>query len=450
MPQTNVQGIGNFFTGLSALLGGPKAMDMARASVLGAQRENYQADTAKRMAETGQINDERSSMSGLQAILADPQAPALMATAEGRARLMSKMVGTKGGLQYGPGAAAGAMTFINPNAMSPADLSTTLVGTGVVGDYAKTPTGFGVDQIRQKTQADDKLVSDERQNTYTQDQKLAGTKFEATTKAEADKYGYDQKLVGDRYTADAKAGADRYGADQKLAGDKYGADAKAGADRYGYDVKAGSDRYNADQKLTGEKYSADQKLVGDKYQADKSLAGTLATRTDKRDVNASEADNIAAVVDQRIAATVGRPDLKGAVVDPQMRNAILQEVAVGIRRTGNVEAAIQMALQKFQPKLNSPWFFGTDKVYPGNPDAQPSSLADVFTPPVMAPQDTNVPPPPAGVAKPAPQAAAPAQAGVPLPPQYANVPDGQVLTSQSTGRKFQRVGNTLVEITGQQ
>ena len=444
MPQTNVQGIGNFFTGLSALLGGPKALDVARASVLGAQRENFQADSAKRLAETGQINDERSSMSGLQAILADPQAPALLATEEGRARLMSKMVGTKGGLQYGPSAATGAMTFINPRAMAPADLSTTLLGTGVVKSYGDTPTGFGVDQLRQKQQSDDKLAADERMNTYTQDQKLAGDKYGADAKAGADKYGYDVKAGADRYAADQKAGADKYGYDQKLAGDKYGADAKAGADRYGYDVKAGSDRYKADQDLTGTRYSADQKLVGDKYQADKSLAGTLATRTDKRDVNASEADNIAAVVDQRIAATVGRPDLKGAVVDPRMRNAILQEVAVGIRRTGNVEAAIQMALQKFQPKLNSPWIFGSDTVYQGNKDAQPTSMADVFAPPVMAPPDNNIPPPPAGST-----AAAPAQPqGVPLPPQYANVPDGQVLTSPSTGRSFKRVGNTLVEVTG--
>lgn len=129
----------------------PDPLKRVQASVLGARRELYDAQSQKTWAERAVINADMESRNELASILSDPNAGA---TPEGRARQAAAAARQSGYLAAGangPKALVGTNTFVNPQAFSTQDLSTVLAGTGA--NYANTPTGFAQDQQRTMDQA---------------------------------------------------------------------------------------------------------------------------------------------------------------------------------------------------------------------------------------------------------------------------------------------------------
>ena len=66
-----------------------------------------------------------------------------------RRALAAALLGTENGLQYGPGAAVGMSSFINPGFMNPDDFSNVLLGAGVVAGEGNTPRGHAADIVAQ-------------------------------------------------------------------------------------------------------------------------------------------------------------------------------------------------------------------------------------------------------------------------------------------------------------
>jgi hypothetical protein len=133
--QTNVQGINQFFSALGNAFAGPNAMDIARASVLGAQRGNYEAETRNRMLQGDRLDAQNRARLELQGLdFANPemrgQAPGLI------------FGGYDNPAQAMP-AVVGASTIANPNAWNANDLSNVLMGAGVVNSFQNTPAGYG-------------------------------------------------------------------------------------------------------------------------------------------------------------------------------------------------------------------------------------------------------------------------------------------------------------------
>jgi len=132
-------GLGKLFSGLASALGGGDAESLIRADLAKTQRDNVLSDTAINQSKLATLQRQETAMKSLADILGDPT---LATTAEGRASLMSVLSQVPDGLQYGPGFALGSSTFTNPQVFNDADLSKAALGTGVVSDYANTPTGL--------------------------------------------------------------------------------------------------------------------------------------------------------------------------------------------------------------------------------------------------------------------------------------------------------------------
>ncbi len=207
MPTTNVQGINDFMSAVGGILAGPSAKDVVAASVMGAQRNNYEAEAAKRRMETQEIAGYVNSAQGMRDMLAsgyDPSDP------NQRSAFVGKLLGMRDGLQYGPQAAARASTFVNPNFVGPQDLSTIM--SGALGmDYANTPYGFGVDQQRQMEEARAKDLTVQR----GQDINSADARYKTDTEGrvsitnnqldnETKRYGYDVGSGDARYKVDTE------------------------------------------------------------------------------------------------------------------------------------------------------------------------------------------------------------------------------------------------------
>lgn len=77
-----------------------------------------------------------------------------LARPENRAQLAAATLGMEGGLQHSPAYNAGVSTFVQPNFANEKDLSTILLGSGVIKDYGSTPDGqqrgFADAQTRQQ------------------------------------------------------------------------------------------------------------------------------------------------------------------------------------------------------------------------------------------------------------------------------------------------------------
>jgi hypothetical protein len=195
-----VDGINRFFSGLAGAMGGPKALDVARASVFGAQRENYNASARNYDASASKTYSEKAEIDGYNAASQEfdevmRQAPELSRTPEGRAKISATLGRMRDGLRHGPKAAAGFTTFVDPNFVPRPDLSNIMVGAGVVDDFAKTPSGFDANQQRQRDQDAQDAQSRERVGLDANQKKL-----------DADLYGADRKLDGTRYEADRAQG----------------------------------------------------------------------------------------------------------------------------------------------------------------------------------------------------------------------------------------------------
>lgn len=133
-------GVGNLFSGLAGVLGGPDPQKLMQADYLRTQRDNVMSDTAINAQKLATAQREEAAMRSLADVLGNP---ALAQTPEGRADLMSVLSQVPGGLKDGPGFAMGASSFTDPNFMpEDSDFSRALVGTGVQTDWGNTPTGY--------------------------------------------------------------------------------------------------------------------------------------------------------------------------------------------------------------------------------------------------------------------------------------------------------------------
>lgn len=114
---------------------------VANTGRLNADAARIAADRDRLAAQAAQLNAYRQAASDLAAVLtnegvnvSDPQT---------RARLAAMAVQMQDGLEKAPSALTGLGTFIDPNFAGSDDaFANILLGTGVVGDYAKTRPGF--------------------------------------------------------------------------------------------------------------------------------------------------------------------------------------------------------------------------------------------------------------------------------------------------------------------
>lgn len=116
----------------------PNAGALVQADLAAKRRDQLLAETEGQTLENKQRQNQITSTRQLQEILAgnpNMSDPAL------RGRIMSNLAAMEGGLQYGPGFAAGSATFVNPNFVNESDLSKILLGTGVTSTFAGTPDG---------------------------------------------------------------------------------------------------------------------------------------------------------------------------------------------------------------------------------------------------------------------------------------------------------------------
>jgi hypothetical protein len=129
-------GLASGFQALAqAFTGNPSAV--IDADVKRRQASTYDAeaalDNAKAQAQTAQS----ASLQRLQQAMTDP---GWVSDPAKRAVVAAYMAGAPEGLQYGPRAALGFGTYVNPDALTPEQLSAAESGAGY--DYANTPTGL--------------------------------------------------------------------------------------------------------------------------------------------------------------------------------------------------------------------------------------------------------------------------------------------------------------------
>lgn len=135
--------IGRAFGNLAGVFTGANGLDVVKASVLKAQRENYEAESVSKLAQADMYRHEVGSARGAQDFLAtNPD----FSVAENRARLAALTLGMRDGLAHGAQANVGAATFAQPGAFNPNDLSAVLLGSGVVRQFGDTPAGFAAAQ----------------------------------------------------------------------------------------------------------------------------------------------------------------------------------------------------------------------------------------------------------------------------------------------------------------
>lgn len=116
----------------------PNANALVQADLAAKRRDQLLVETEGQTLENTQRQNQITSTRQLQEILAgnpNMSDPAL------RGKVMSNLAAMEGGLQYGPGFAAGSATFVNPNFVNESDLSKILLGTGVTSTFAATPDG---------------------------------------------------------------------------------------------------------------------------------------------------------------------------------------------------------------------------------------------------------------------------------------------------------------------
>lgn len=116
----------------------PNAGALVQADLAAKRRDQLLVETEGQTLENTQRQNQISSTRQLQEILAgNPN----MSDPAVRGKVMSNLAAMEGGLQYGPGFAAGSATFVNPNFVNESDLSKILLGTGVTSTFAATPDG---------------------------------------------------------------------------------------------------------------------------------------------------------------------------------------------------------------------------------------------------------------------------------------------------------------------
>jgi len=104
-----------------------------------AQTNDVYAQTALRQQEL----EQEQSFAAAQSALADFLASgADFSDPNARAQFMASVARTKDYMKNGPGFAAGATTYVQPGFANDNDFSRIMLGTGVVGDWGGTPTGF--------------------------------------------------------------------------------------------------------------------------------------------------------------------------------------------------------------------------------------------------------------------------------------------------------------------
>lgn len=131
----NTPGLAGLF---DALAGSGGVNDLISADLNRARRDQLGVETQIKQTELAAAKRQQDQLAALQQILLDP---ALGTTPEGRASLISVLAGVPDGLEMGPEFGLGATTFVNPEALTPGDLSLAAFGTGVQPDYSKSPDG---------------------------------------------------------------------------------------------------------------------------------------------------------------------------------------------------------------------------------------------------------------------------------------------------------------------
>ena len=143
MPYNTIQnpGVGKAFSILADAFA-PKPESIIAADLNAKRRDLILAQTQGQNLENQQEQGYMDASTRVQDMLrANPN---LSDQAE-RAKLIAEIAGVRDGYKLAPAFAAGASTYVNPNFVNQSDLSTILLGTGVVPNYGNTPAGQGVD-----------------------------------------------------------------------------------------------------------------------------------------------------------------------------------------------------------------------------------------------------------------------------------------------------------------
>jgi len=131
----------------------PSPLDIARAGLMGAQRDYYGAQTTRQEAETDQIRMGTDARDAYSRIIANPDFqsdPRLRAKAQGVASRIHET-----GYQHGPQAVTRAAVVNNPDAFTPTQLATILTTQGT--PYGSTQAGFEATQTHRANQLEQRL-----------------------------------------------------------------------------------------------------------------------------------------------------------------------------------------------------------------------------------------------------------------------------------------------------
>lgn len=249
---------------------------------------------------------------------------------QNRASLMSILSGMDNGLQYGPQFATGSATFINPNfAGSESDFSKTLVGTGVVGNFAATPEG----------QRRDNAATMDRQNSVN-------------AAAAARQVSANEAAAG-RQTSANQAAYERAVLAQKLALDRFLAGQTAATERSAYAQDAATQRATAAQDAA---------------------AARQQTALASRDVSPEQVDALWAATNERLQQQYGTDN-----IDPALVDALRLRASEAYQTSRNAERAIAEALSGVPVQYNDGWF--SDSLSLGQ---QPQAPAPAATPAASA------------------------------------------------------------------
>ena len=325
-----------------------------------------------------------------------------MTEEEARRAFASALLGTEDGLQYGPSAAMGMSTFVQPNFLPDDQFSRALLGTGVVANHAGTPSGHAADNQNAIAMNDADNQTTIATNNADNDRALTQTELDnkrAMAVAAAGNASAEGIAALDRQRALTQTDRDNEraiavaraanenarvinsannenavsmnDADNVSAADIAGANNEAAAVRAAMAELAGNARNSANNENAVSMNDADNENAVSMNDADNVSAADIAKANNQHAMDmaiaglgtgSSKPENIAAA-DIKILQTQLQDRLRGTgkgdgAVDPRLMASALPHLTQAFRETnGDHAAAVEIVLKLLDPQYEDKWGF---------------------------------------------------------------------------------------------